>query len=89
MQLTKIDIEILHALYSCNMITEMQSYRVSDILDVLVCKPAYYTISKHIRKLLIPLGYVSEGMRDSRANTYYITDTGITYLHSIGVINNE
>ena len=85
MNLTKIDIEILHVLYSYDMISDMKSYRVADILDILEYKPAYYTVSKHLSKILIPAGYVAEGMRDSRANTYYITNAGIQYLIEIGV----
>lgn len=82
MDFTKIDIEILYVLKNYDMTSELKSYRIADIIDSLEYKPAYYTVSKHIKDKLLTSGYISVGMRDSRAHTYYITKAGLEFLAS-------
>lgn len=76
--LDKVDFEMLYTLYEDERVNSICSYRIKDICDAMQPSTlSYHTYSKRLKNKLIPLGYVNEGIRDSRSRTYYITSKGI------------
>lgn len=88
----KVDIEILYIVLANTCTTTISSMTIQDITDAMeLNRKSYHTYSKRIKEKLIPLGYIDEGLMDSRSRTYYITKKGIEFLDSknIKVVTNN
>lgn len=80
MVLDKYDIELLYALFVNRKISPIESFKIQDIIDNTELKSSYYTYVRRIQSKLMQMGYVNEGIKESRAKTYYISSEGIKYL---------
>ena len=80
-EIDKFDIEILYVLFVNDKTSQLESFKIRDIIENTELCSSYYTYVNRIQKKMIPLGYVKEGYKDGNAKCFYISDSGIQYLN--------
>lgn len=86
-ELDKIDFEILFVLSRNDMVSEIKSTRIKDLNDLI--DASYNTIVRRVKERLLANEYVKEGIKDSRAHTYYITEKGQKLLKSKKLVEED
>lgn len=74
------NIQILNVLYGDNCATKLQAYTIGKLRTKLGCG---YTKTAKDLNVLLALGYVNKGYKRGRADTYYITESGIKFLGGV------
>ena len=83
----KFDIEVLYCLFINDNLSQLNSYKITEIINHTELNSAYYTYVNRLKKL-ISIGYVDNGFKDGNAKTYYITKEGIGFLNE-NILNKE
>ena len=83
----KFDIEVLYCLFINDNLSQLKSYKVTEIIEHTELNSAYYTYVNRLKKLMA-IGYIENGFKDGNAKTYYITKEGIKFL-SENVLSKE
>lgn len=74
------NIQILNILYGENCTTKLQAYTIGKLRT----KTGYgYTKTAKDLNVLLAVGYVNRGYKRGRADTYYITESGIEFLGGV------
>jgi DNA-binding MarR family transcriptional regulator len=76
----KLDIKVLQELYKNKCINDIQSFSINQILKSI--ELSYSTIHNILNSLVVA-GYAQKGFKNSRADTYYITEKGIEKLRRL------
>lgn len=80
MTINKSDVEILHILTTNQCTTELRSFTISRILEH--SKYKYSKVHNDTTKL-VSAGYVQKGLKSSKSDTYFITQSGIELLRGL------
>lgn len=88
-EIDKIDILILHYMYTYDKKDALYSVKIKEIHDYVlhIQNIAYYTTVRRIKKLE-KLEYVIKGYKIGNAYTYYLSDRGVHYLEN-NVLNKD
>ncbi|WP_297419667.1 hypothetical protein [Clostridium sp.] len=87
LSIDKVDINILYLLYINKNVSPLYSVQLSEIEEYIERTLSYSSVVRRTLKLL-ELGYLIEGYKVRRAQTFYLSEKGISFINE-NIISKE